>query len=99
MRQHGAKSNFKRELVLGSKWEAYYHPNEESLGIREVVIVRTNAVAFKTENDTTSWLRFDDCDCSYTNPWGGCFQVYDGDQLILTYKKAGLYPPLKDKLW
>lgn len=50
-------ADFKRALVLGSKWRAY---NEYcgDLGIREVEKLQKESVCFKTEQGKTSWLQF-----------------------------------------
>ena len=50
-------ADFKRALVLGSKWSAY---NEQcgELGIREVEKVQKESVAFKNEQGKISWLQF-----------------------------------------
>jgi hypothetical protein len=85
MKQRGAKAAFKRALTLGSIWQAYYHPTAKELGIRAVSIVQGNGVAFKTPKGD-SWLRFDDSGADYVNPCPGTFQVYDGDELVLTYQ-------------
>ncbi len=50
-------TDFKRALIIGSKWNAY---NEQcgNLGIREVEKVQTQSVAFKNDQGKISWLQF-----------------------------------------
>jgi hypothetical protein len=85
MKQRGAKAEFKRQLVLGSIWTTFDHRSDKLLGVRSVSIVQTNAVAFKTDRGD-SWLSLNDKTADYTNPAPGTFQLYSGDNLILTYQ-------------
>jgi len=53
----------KRALVVGSIWSAYHYGlgngfKPIDMGKREVSIVQSNAVAFKTDRTTDSWLYF-----------------------------------------
>lgn len=64
-------SQFKKALVLGSKWHMVYHLDfdhrnpdgsivfrDKDNGVRDVSIVQTNAVAFRRPDGKDSWLHF-----------------------------------------
>lgn len=87
MKQRGAKTAFKKALELGTIWTAFNHLDDKHLGIRKVVKVQGNGVAFETQAGTLSWLYFDDKDADYVSHGYGNFQVYDGDSLVLTYNR------------
>ena len=82
---------FKRELTIGSKWQAFYIPTTTDLGIREVEIVQSNAVAFKKNDGKISWLQFPKA--SEYNFEDGWVQIYFPEtyfkpkELVLIYKK------------
>lgn len=97
-------SDFKRALTLGSKWETIRHlgifkgkdsnnkPIYEpiNIGIREVSVIRSYAVAFKTlQPDGTyidSYLVLPKAkDCKFINEKE--VEIYQNNQLILTFKK------------
>ncbi len=50
-------ADFKRALTIGSKWYGIHVSERHELGIREVVIVQNNCVAFSTEKGP-SYLYF-----------------------------------------
>lgn len=63
----------------------------KSLGVRAVSIVQSNSVAFlttKTDGTTSdSWLAWPKAkDCKFPNE--DTVEVYEGDTLILTYRRA-----------
>lgn len=81
-------SDFKKELTIGSKWQAFYIPTATSLGVGEVVTVQSNAVAFKREGkENPSWLYFPKA--SDLKARDGFAEIYwrDGKH-VLTYKKV-----------
>lgn len=80
--------DLKKALEKGSKWHCYNHLFKNDLGIREVSIVQSNAIAFKTHRGD-SWLQYPKKSEVIFHADGKGFDIVDSDlNLILTYKKA-----------
>lgn len=96
-------ADFKKRLTIGSKWSAKHHHtfagrdeknapiyNTKDLGVREVSIVQTNAVAFKTTRTdgevVDSWLQFPKAkECKFTD---NSIEIYEDNTLILSYTEV-----------
>jgi len=88
-------SEFKRQLQLGSKWHCFHHgfgddqerqKTKKDMGEREVSKVQSNAVAFKTDRGTDSWLWFPKAsEIKFEN---GAYTILEDGLPLLTYKKV-----------
>lgn len=84
-------ADVKRALVKGSKWEAIHLGWKDGdkptpLGIREVSIVQSNGVAFKTEHGTDSWLYYPPASEVRVHESGFTILVEGTDRPLLSYK-------------
>lgn len=92
-------ASIKRSFKVGTKFETIYHKEfagrdengnvlykDKNMGVREVSIVQSNAVAFKNEaTGRDSWLQYPKAsDVKVIDD--RTFQVYEDGDLILTYK-------------
>lgn len=62
MKKFSTLAEFKRVIEVGDQLETYHFGNAfmaaKSLGVRPVSIKQTNAIAFKTERGTDSWIEY-----------------------------------------
>ncbi len=79
-------NQFKKQITIGQIYTAYNHVMDTFLGIREISIIQTNAVAFKTQEGKNSWLYFPKAK-DFRSIDGNTFQIYEDDTLVLTYRR------------
>lgn len=86
-------SQVKKAMTLGSRWHGYYHGQSNrnipprDLGIREIVIVQTNAIAFQSMAGER-WLWWPKAKDIRCHEDGNGFDVLENGTVLLTYKKA-----------
>ncbi len=87
-------ADFKRALQIGTKWEGYNCYNQQSLGIREVSIRRSERFAFRIINSAgevrDSWCDFPKAKDIKFREDGTVeiWQMWSNEyQLLLTYKQ------------
>ena len=62
-------ADLKRAMIIGSKWEAV-HYNGFNFGVREIRVVRSKEVGFRTERGNISWVDFPKAsDMKIVNGW------------------------------
>lgn len=79
-------ADIRRAMVVGSKWHCFNHLFNKDMGVREISIKRTNAVAFKT-GAGNSWIEFPKASEVKIHEDGNGFDVFDNEVILLTYKK------------
>ena len=73
-------TDFKRRLTKGTLVHAYHNEYNQDMGTRPVSIVQSNAVAFRTDKGTDSWLYF---------PKASLFRVLGPDTAAILDEQTG----------
>lgn len=84
-------ADIKRAFVLGSKWRTVNHILDKDFGIREISVVQSSQVAFKTMYQgmvTDSWISFPKSRNVVFNSDSSFTVMSDDGRKVLTYTKA-----------
>lgn len=83
-------ADFKRALTIGSRWVTFHNRYNNSMGEREVVALKSNAVGFKNpQTGNISWLDFPKASNFRVNELGSA-EIYCSQTgtVLLTYTKS-----------
>lgn len=52
-------TKLKKQFKLNQKWHCFNHWYKADMGTRELSVIQSNAIAFKTDKDINSWHYFE----------------------------------------